>query len=408
LLFDLSLSGSSTYTFTTVGALNLGQYTTWANAGGTSPENITIQFSNGTKLTYPPVSVNGNINIVSLQSVPIVQPPAGTYTVNFNNSSVSLNNTGVFFDGATNGATLYLELYGTSGLGGSAVFSTGTAYVYVNDNSSVALSNTGGSGYSFFMQSFSASISSTLYPKIGGITLLKDLSGSATSVLSASSFHGAYILETGSLFYSNGTSWVAVSGATGPTGPSGGPTGPTGPTGNTGPTGTTGATGPTGGNISGQNYVLFNIYSPGSILPGNGWGSVSSYQSAGSIPGPWAQFTITNLLPGDLIELQYDLVMGYVYNSSYYFNSAYVRMEVRGSSGGSATTPLSGSESFFYSTGQSSGGFTYSLSGCGVYTLPSGNNELTVWLNGYSISTSSANAWIPKEGNIIAKVWRAA
>src|SRR5580692_4612888 len=65
LLFDLSSNGSSTYTFTTVGTLNLGQFTTWQNAGGTSPSRITLNFQNGTTLPYAPVSINGSINVQS-------------------------------------------------------------------------------------------------------------------------------------------------------------------------------------------------------------------------------------------------------------------------------------------------------------------------------------------------------
>ena len=86
-------------------------------------------------------------------------------------------------------------------------------------------------------------------------------------------------------------------------------------------------------------------------------------------------------------------------------------MEVRGNVGGPSTTPLAGSESYFYQyttspqTSVTSEAFT--TSGCGVYTLPSGNNELTIWMNGYSIGNPNANSWIIKEGNIIAKVWRA-
>lgn len=122
LLFDLSFNGGSTYTFTTVGSLNLGQYTTWVNAGGTNPISINLQFSNGTTLAYPPVSLNASINLVSTQTAPMVQPAAGTYSMNMNSSSISLDSTGGFFDGNTHGATLYLEMSGNSGLGGSAVF----------------------------------------------------------------------------------------------------------------------------------------------------------------------------------------------------------------------------------------------------------------------------------------------
>ena len=214
-------------------------------------------------------------------------------------------------------------------------------YFILYESSAVSF-QTVNSDYNFGVFSFQSSIGSVQYSRIlsGNLKFLTDTSGTATSSLSASSFAGGYILENGTLYYSNGTIWVATSGSvgptgptgpgsgatgpTGPTGPSGGPTGPTGPTGSTGstgatgptapgptgPTGATGATGPTG-TVSGQNYVLVNIVCPGNISPGSGWGSVGSYQPAGSTPGPQAQFTITGLLPGDMIELQYDAVMQY-------------------------------------------------------------------------------------------------
>jgi hypothetical protein len=145
-----------------------------------------------------------------------------------------------------------------------------------------------------------------------------------------------------------------------------------------------------------------SISCPGNISPGSGWGSVGSYQAAGSSPGPVAQFTITGLLPGDLIELQYDAVMNYNFTT---YNTSYIRMEVRGNAGG-ATTPLGGSESSVGNNASSTA--IVPVSGCGVYALPSGNTLLSVWLNGYSIYNANANAWIVREGNIIAKVWRAA
>ena len=114
LLFDLSAVGSSSYTFTTVGALNLGQYTTFANAAGEG--SISLIFANGTQFSYPPVAINSGVSISITQSAAAVAPSvANVSALNlFGTSSISTTS-GPFYSGAGNsGSELVCNLYGNS------------------------------------------------------------------------------------------------------------------------------------------------------------------------------------------------------------------------------------------------------------------------------------------------------
>src|SRR5580692_4008237 len=120
LLFDLSANGSSTYTFTTVGALNLGQYTTFGNAAGS--EHTTLTFANGTQLAYPPVAINSGIEILVSQSAAAVSTSSASNVSLFGTASIVSSN-GPFLTGSS----VIFNLYGNSSITCSNEFTTGSA-----------------------------------------------------------------------------------------------------------------------------------------------------------------------------------------------------------------------------------------------------------------------------------------
>jgi hypothetical protein len=428
LLFDLSQNGSSTYTFTTVGALNLGQYTTFVNSGGA--EMVTLSFANGTQLAYPPVAINSGITIDITQSAAAISTSGSSSPLSlFGNSSI-LSSNGPFYSGSS----IVINLYGNSSISCANQFSSGTVIFNLYESAAVSLTSTSLSNSNFRVYSFQASLSSAMYSKILTLKFLTDTSGTATSVLSAASYSGGYILESGTLYYSNGSAWIATSGSagpTGPTGPSGGPTGPTGPTGvgptgptgpsggptgptggtgptgptapgPTGPTGATGATGPTG-SVSGQSFVINQVIVPGSIIPGSGWGNANGYQPFGSNPGPVEQFLITGLLTGDVVAVQFSGTVNYNFNQ---YNNSLIRLEIRSLTLGT-TIVVAGSEC---SVGFNANPTTAILpvSCIGKYTVTTPEN-IEIMLNGNSsFSAANQNAFRIIEGNIIVTVLRPA
>src|SRR5208337_4837375 len=89
LIFDLSATGSTHYTFTTVGQIDLGTDTVWVDiAGGTA-----IIFADGTTLAHAPGTLLGILALATAQpeSVCLVTAPFTTLTLRGNCSFQQVN-----------------------------------------------------------------------------------------------------------------------------------------------------------------------------------------------------------------------------------------------------------------------------------------------------------------------------
>jgi hypothetical protein len=210
IFFDLSQVGAYEYYFQTIGNLNLGQNTTWASPS--DDFNVgTIQFAYGTTLSFPPVEVHGNLNIAVAQPDTVCTLTTAC-TTSFHDTSVLYSAEGYFVD--NNGSDWTVRLKDNSNLGTGAALFANSVTVWVFDAALLYTTAEGSGNTHTIVGSPTAYVDTDYYANMFINGLFVDYSGTATSVIPASNIINstAYILQAGTLYYSNGASWIAVGG----------------------------------------------------------------------------------------------------------------------------------------------------------------------------------------------------
>jgi|SRR5271166_772602 len=224
LIIDLSFTGSTHYTFTTVGQLDLGVDTTWIDiAGGTA-----MIFADGTTLAHAPGKTLGILALATSQpeSVCLVTSPFTTVTLRGNCSLQQVNPGETFLD-VQSGAFLYMWMGDTAftllnGVSTSGLINVETGGIcLLNCNDSAFLgANTvtpvqnGVTGTVILGPTGPAvDIDVSLYGIVGVFGLFNDLTG--TGVTGNPNFirpryPGVLQLSAGVLWQSSGTQWIPV------------------------------------------------------------------------------------------------------------------------------------------------------------------------------------------------------
>lgn len=205
LFFDLSISGP--YTFATIGNLNLGQFTTWTDGGAGGGSGSVINFNNGTTLSYPPVSIEGDLAVYVNQAANLCTLTANSFTSLYDETAIGTTTSGLFVDASSFPWTVFL--YGVSTITGSVPFSTGSVTVNLFDGSSIS-STAVNSTVSFSTYSSGANISASNLPYLSIAGLYVDQSGTATANVPPGGSFQQYIFQLGQIYYSNGASWLPL------------------------------------------------------------------------------------------------------------------------------------------------------------------------------------------------------
>lgn len=211
ILFDLS-SVSFTYTFTTVGSLNLGSKTSWV--GNLDPGVTTaLIFANGTTLPNPPLSLSGNINIQVSQAATVCTLTVSPTTTYIYGAGGLSSTSGLFVDAT--GLDWVVWMHDISAIGGgTAPLTAGTLQIFASDGVSI-FANTGAIGaVNIIALSPGVLIDSGYYPLTLISGLFVDESSNAVTTIPPASLNMnvGYILQGDTLYWSDGTVWTPLTG----------------------------------------------------------------------------------------------------------------------------------------------------------------------------------------------------
>jgi hypothetical protein len=212
--FDLSFSAGA-YTFPS-GAVNLGQVTTWTSLNSSSAVVLTFNVP-GTSLAYPPIRietvlqahVHGSGTLCALSEPYLITSLCDDAIIN--------SQTGAYFvDPGSN--QWILEMHDSSGIVGDVLNTNNGYFIYCLDIAFMLPGqSTLGTGGRVVNGSPGTSIDPYWYPVVNLAGVLVDTSGTATSVIPpGNEWTAGYILENGVLYYSDGSTWTAITGGGGP------------------------------------------------------------------------------------------------------------------------------------------------------------------------------------------------
>jgi hypothetical protein len=213
LFFDLSNVGGS-YTFTTVGLLNLKDGATWTDAGF----GYTIKFSNGTTVPVPPDNIIKKLTIQVAQSVDVVTLTNSNLVDIYDYATIiNTGGTGAFINSGIGGNFVFI-LHDFSTIAGHSntqralkISGSGVMNVYLFDsvNCNAYASATGVKLYSNSPANYiDGANDSVLYTNTVVYGLFIDEAGGAAAGIPAASSQAGYIFDTsGRTYFSDGTSW---------------------------------------------------------------------------------------------------------------------------------------------------------------------------------------------------------
>lgn len=215
------------YTFTTVGTLNLAPNGTWT--GGAA-----LTFANGTVLENPPVLAKGydyglgqlSISVSQTQNV-CTTSSDGTTIFDGVDIYTTATGAGAFIDVSSGVYDVVFRLFGyAQGFDSTAPAfkaSGGSLALSMFDATALGANATNSSVTNIQAGSTGVILDQSLYPYVIIAGVFQDASGTGPSTVPATgSNQGTFILDgpTGALYYSNGTNWVLANAA--PTGAAGG------------------------------------------------------------------------------------------------------------------------------------------------------------------------------------------
>jgi len=217
ILFDFSqVSGS--YTFAG-GAFNLGQAAIWTDGNINVNGYTELIFSNTTSLQYPPIEIQGGLNVSIQQSEPVCTLSQFA-TINLRDQAVIsvAPAMGVFVDASASEFGVTINLYDQASAGGMFYAGiTNITAITINVYDRAELGRITGSPGSAVINcySFAASIDPSFYLNVNA-QFLTDTSGSATTTIPAAASAGGFILQNGTIYYASGNihvaNWIPISG----------------------------------------------------------------------------------------------------------------------------------------------------------------------------------------------------
>jgi hypothetical protein len=202
IFYDLSLVGGS-YTFTTVGSLNLAYNGIWTDADN----GYTLVFSAGTTLPNPPQDVRGALEIEITQAATLSAPTTISPFVFVSEEATIRATGGAYLDSTSPGGTVTLRDQASAGGSSSAFAFIGTTILLRDQVEAQQYLCTG--AHLLFAQSVAANVDPSLYPILGIDRLYIDLSGTGVSTIPAQS--GVYLLSGGVIYFgSTAPAWEAL------------------------------------------------------------------------------------------------------------------------------------------------------------------------------------------------------
>ncbi len=225
ILFDLSLSGSTTYAFTS-GTLAFGRHAIWTDGG----QGYTLVFI-ATTQAVPPDQIDGTLTIQNSQATsPFTQ--GGSSSLRISGSASLLNLGGPFAATAplftATGLGVFYEVYledaasitgNPGGFGAITADTDAVVTVYATGDASIeenAITVTNSGHTSIVANGGGVFVDSSLYPilVVGGL-FIDQVGGGLTSISTGTSPNGAILVDgTTGLVYVNFNAWVPIDGAT--------------------------------------------------------------------------------------------------------------------------------------------------------------------------------------------------
>jgi hypothetical protein len=218
IFWDLSLNGSSTYTFTTVGLLDLAPGGTWTDIG----DFYLIVFANETTIPALPIYITQGLRVIVTQTTSVFK--GDTDNVLLVDLQANIQTSGAPFATMTSGGYLGVQMHDETYLfatGSNSIFvadtgSTVAAFVY--DSAQIfspnAVSSSGGSAY-VFGYSPANFIVQGQYPILSISGLFIDYFGTGPTTIRAISDGGLMFVAEATpnvLYFSsgNGTDWIPL------------------------------------------------------------------------------------------------------------------------------------------------------------------------------------------------------